>query len=79
MEFASFGITIVLRSMNANLYSLIDIIVSPAAAAFFGYLIFNEVPDPSMLYGGALFAGAGAWLTREMSADGPDHSKPEDH
>ncbi|MDZ7785002.1 MAG: DMT family transporter [Halioglobus sp.] len=79
MGFAYFGITIVLRSINANLYSLIDIIVSPAAATFFGYLIFNEVPAPSMLYGGALLLGAGAWLTREMSADEPDHSKPEDH
>lgn len=79
MGFAYLGITIVLRSINANLYSLIDIIVSPAVAAFLGYLIFNEVPAPSMLYGGALLLGAGAWLTSEMSADEPDHSKPADH
>ena len=65
--FAYFGITLVLRSINANLYSLIDIIVSPAAATLLGFLIFREIPEPSMLYGGALLLGAGAWLTQEMS------------
>ena len=65
--FAYFGITLVLRSINANLYSLIDIIVSPAAATLLGFLIFKEIPESSMLYGGALLLGAGAWLTREMS------------
>ncbi|WP_027328321.1 DMT family transporter [Marinimicrobium agarilyticum] len=77
--FAYFGITIVLRSINANVYSLIDIIVSPAAATFFGFLIFNEVPAPSMLYGGALLLGAGAWLTREMYRNNPDRTAPAKH
>lgn len=65
--FAYFGISIVLKSINANIYSLVDIIVSPAVATLWGFLIFNEVPPTSMLYGGVLLLGAGAWLTREMS------------
>ncbi|MDY6841247.1 MAG: DMT family transporter [Pseudomonadota bacterium] len=71
MGFAYFGISIVLKSINANLYSLIDIIVSPAVATLLGFLIFNEVPAPSMLYGGMLLLGAGAWLSREMSRNNP--------
>lgn len=64
MGFAYFGITIVLRSINANLYSLIDIIVSPAAATFFGFLIFSEVPAPTTLYGGFLWRARGFWVAR---------------
>jgi drug/metabolite transporter (DMT)-like permease len=71
MGFAYFGISIVLKSINANIYSLIDIIVSPAVATMWGFLIFNEVPAPTMLYGGVLLLGAGAWLTRDMSRDDP--------
>ena len=71
MGFAYFGISIVLKSINANIYSLIDIIVSPAVATMWGFLIFNEVPAPSMLYGGVLLLGAGAWLTRDMSRQDP--------
>lgn len=70
--FAYFGITIVLRSINANVYSLIDIIVSPAVATLLGFLIFREIPPSSMLYGGVLLLGAGAWLSWEMSDDTPD-------
>lgn len=70
MGFAYFGISIVLKSISANVYSLIDIIVSPAVATLLGFLIFNEVPAASMLYGGVLLLGAGAWLTREMSDSG---------
>jgi drug/metabolite transporter (DMT)-like permease len=65
--FAYFGISIVLKKLNANVYSLVDIIVSPVVAATFGYLVFAEVPARSMMYGGALLLGAGFWLTREMS------------
>ena len=72
MGFAYFGISIVLKSINANIYSLIDIIVSPAVATMWGFLIFNEVPALSMLYGGAMLLGAGAWLTRDMSRGDPD-------
>ncbi|MGM0422844.1 MAG: DMT family transporter [Pseudomonadota bacterium] len=65
--FAYFGISIVLGSINANLYALIDIIVSPMVASLWGFLIFSEVPPSSMLYGGALLISAGFWLTREMA------------
>jgi drug/metabolite transporter (DMT)-like permease len=65
--FAYFGISIVLKSINANVYSLVDIIVSPVVAATLGYLIFAEVPGKGMIYGGTLLLGAGFWLTREMS------------
>lgn len=65
--FAYFGISIVLKSINANVYSLVDIIVSPVVAATLGYLIFAEVPGQGMIYGGVLLLGAGFWLTREMS------------
>lgn len=71
MGFAYFGISIVLGSINANVYSLVDIIVSPAVATLLGFLIFNEVPAISMLYGGALLLGAGAWLTWDMSQEDP--------
>ena len=80
--FAYFGISIVLKSINANIYSLVDIIVSPVVATTLGYLIFAEVPGQGMIYGGAILLGAGFWLTREMSrgregqAVHPCHSKP---
>ena len=65
--FAYFGISLVLKTLNANVYSLVDIIVSPVVAASFGFLVFNEVPARSMIYGGALLLLAGFWLSREMS------------
>jgi drug/metabolite transporter (DMT)-like permease len=65
--FAYFGISIVLKTLNANVYALVDIIVSPIVASTLGYLIFNEMPARGMIYGGALLLGAGFWLTREMS------------
>jgi|GEM_PF-368447 drug/metabolite transporter (DMT)-like permease len=80
--FAYFGISIVLKSINANIYSLVDIIVSPVVATTLGYLIFAEVPGQGMIFGGAILLGAGFWLTREMShgregeAAHPCHSKP---
>lgn len=72
--FAYLGISIVLKSINANVYSLIDIIVSPAVATLWGFLIFNEVPPSSMLYGGILVLGAGFWLTLEMYRNDPRSS-----
>lgn len=65
--FAYFGISIVLKTINANVYSLVDIIVSPVVAATLGYLILDELPGTSMIAGGALLLGSGLWLTREMS------------
>jgi len=65
--FAYFGISIVLKSINANAYALVDIIVSPVVASTLGYLIFAEIPGQGMIYGGAILLGAGFWLTREMS------------
>lgn len=43
--FAYFGISIVLKSIDANVYALVDIIVSPVVASIFGYLIFARCPD----------------------------------
>lgn len=65
--FAYLGISIVLKSIDANIYSLIDIIVSPVVASTLGYLIFAEVPSMNMIYGGGMLLVAGFWLTREMS------------
>lgn len=67
--FAYLGISIVLKTLDANVYALVDIIVSPVVASTLGYLIFTEVPAPGMIYGGALLLGAGFWLTREMSRE----------
>lgn len=64
---AYLSISIVLQSLNANVYSLVDIIVSPVVAAFLGYLVFGEVPSRNMIYGGGLLLGAGFWLSWEMS------------
>jgi len=60
-------ISIVLQRINANLYSLVDIIVSPVVAAFLGYLVFNEVPSHNMIYGGVLLLASGFWLSWLMS------------
>lgn len=65
--FAYFGISFVLKTLDANIYALVDIIVSPVVAASFGYLIFSEAPAQGMIYGGAMLLAAGFWLTREMS------------
>lgn len=61
-------ISIVLKTIDANVYSLVDIVVSPIVAAFFGFLIFNEVPSIDIVYGGALLLISGFWLTKSMSA-----------
>lgn len=66
--FAYFGISLVLKKIHANTYSLVDIIVSPVVASLLGFLIFGEVPATGMIFGGALLLGSGFWLTREMSA-----------
>ncbi len=65
--FAYLGIAIVLKTLNANVYSLVDIIVSPVVASTLGYLIFSEMPGQQMIYGGAMLLGSGFWLMREMS------------
>lgn len=65
--FAYFGISLVLRTIDANLYSLVDIIVSPVVASFLGFLVFREIPGPGMVLGGAMLLGSGFWLTRNMS------------
>lgn len=65
--FAYFGISLVLKTLNANVYALVDIIVSPVVASTLGYLIFAEVPARGMVLGGAMLLAAGFWLTREMS------------
>lgn len=72
--FAYFGISIVLKTLTADVYSLVDIIVSPVVASTLGFLVFGEVPARGMILGGALLLGAGFWLTREMSRDQPDRA-----
>lgn len=64
---AYLGISIVLKSLNANVYSLVDIIISPVVASTLGYFILSEVPEQRMIYGGAMLLVAGFWMTREMS------------
>ena len=56
-----------LKQINANVYALVDIIVSPVVAASLGYLVFAEVPARGMILGGGLLLLSGFWLTREMS------------
>lgn len=70
--FAYFGISIVLKTLNANVYALVDVIVSPVIASLLGFLVFAEVPAPGMIYGGGLLLAAGAWLSRDMSRRTPD-------
>lgn len=60
-------ISIALKQINANIYSLVDIIVSPIVAGFFGYWLFNELPSENMFYGGALLLISGFWLSNYMS------------
>lgn len=67
--FAYFGISLVLKKIRANTYSLVDVIVSPVVASLLGYLIFGEVPGTGMVVGGVLLLGSGFWLTREMSGN----------
>lgn len=70
---AYLGIAVVLKTLNANVYSLVDIIVSPVVASTFGYLIFSEMPGQQMIYGGMMLLGSGFWLTREMSKSRGSH------
>lgn len=60
---AYYCIGYVLKNMNANIYSLIDIIVSPLIAACFAFLVFTEVPSVSLVKGGAILLLSGALLT----------------
>ena len=59
-------ISIVLQKINANIYSLIDIIVSPIVAAIFGFLVLGEIPSQNLVFGGAILLAAGVWLTKSM-------------
>lgn len=65
--FAYLGISMVLKTLDANVYSLVDVIVSPVVASLLGFLIFSEVPSPRMIFGGALLLASGFWLSRQMS------------
>lgn len=64
---AYLGISLVLRRVRADTYTLVDVIVSPVVAAGFGWAIFGEVPGRGMIVGGALLLTSGAWLSREMA------------
>jgi len=59
-------ISVVLKTINANIYSLVDIIVSPLVAAIFGFLIFYEVPTLNTVLGGVILLLSGFWLTIVM-------------
>ncbi|MDZ7833857.1 MAG: DMT family transporter [Desulfobacterales bacterium] len=59
-------ISLVLQHISANVYSLVDIIVSPVVAAAFGYLVFNEVPSINLIFGGILLLASGFWLSWDM-------------
>lgn len=73
---AYLGISLVLRQMNANIYSLVDIIVSPLAASLLGFLVFSEVPSDNIVSGGALILGAGFWLSWDMPKTSGDSAAP---
>lgn len=59
-------ITLVLKTINATFYSLVDIIVSPIVAGAFGFIIFNEVPSGHTLAGATLLLASGFILTAYM-------------
>lgn len=74
---AYFFITIALNRISANVYSLVDIVVSPIVAAFLGFLVFNEIPSMNIVYGGVLLLASGFWLARTMTQQGsaePEHA-----
>lgn len=60
-------ISIVLKRLNANVYSLVDIIISPIIAALLAFLVFSEIPSKGVMIGGALLLASGFWLTRNMA------------
>lgn len=60
---AYYCISYVLRKINANIYALIDIIVSPIVAGALAFFVFTEVPSTRTLIGGAILLFSGAILT----------------
>ncbi|MDZ7706928.1 MAG: EamA family transporter [Trueperaceae bacterium] len=64
---AYLGISMVLRRIRADTYTLVDVIVSPVIAATFGWLVFGEVPGVGMIVGGGILLASGGWLSREMA------------
>lgn len=60
-------ITVSLQKINANIYSLVDIIVSPGVAAILGFLILREIPSSNMVIGGSILIIAAFLLTRKIS------------
>lgn len=57
----------VLPAIDANTYSLVDVIVSPIVAALLAFLVLSEVPSENLIYGGAVLLISGFWLTKVMS------------
>ena len=64
---AYLGISMVLRRIRADTYTLVDVIVSPVVAATFGWLVFGDVPGAGMIVGGAILLASGGWLSRDMA------------
>ena len=56
-------IATVLNTINTNINSLVDVIVSPLVAAVFGWTIFSEVPTTAMIIGGSILIVSGFLLT----------------
>ncbi len=68
---AFFFISRVLGKISANIYSLVDIIVSPIIAAALAYLVFAEFPSQQMVLGGAILLLSGFLLTYLRNAEQP--------
>lgn len=60
-------INLVLKKINATIYSLVDIIVSPIVAGIFGYFIFKEIPTIHTVVGALFLLMSGFILTAYMT------------
>lgn len=65
--FAYLFMAFALKRINANIYSLIDIIASPLMATIFAFLILKEIPSRNMILGGAILLAAAFFLTSDLS------------
>lgn len=56
----------ILKKLNANIYALFDVIISPLAAALMAFFILREIPSTRLMIGGTIMLIAGGWLTRDV-------------
>lgn len=59
--------TFSLKRINANIYSLIDLLVSPIMAGIFAFLILKESPSSNMITGGIILIISAFLLTKKIS------------